>query len=793
MTLESLKKQLNSINLCDCQKINAFWQPSACGNFIYFTTIDNKKWYLERTYIWSKLDQSFLMPRYAQEAEIIWPQNKALHEEILVVFDHKGRLWTREELSGQYLISFYLKNYSEYIRVMAQHFIDVKKMVNIIKEVNTDLENKNKLISNLQKLYYAYQLHYSCPSTIYFVFDKMVYDFKQFLLTFLDKNTTNSYLANFMRAEIIKKLLESNHNFKKTCQNSRGIMFAQGIEPSTFYCTPKFYHCFDKDNEIMEKIIASKDLNKFLAYRAIIPLGFQINEESQYIESHLLSSHLCKLMALVSQKLKLSMEELQQKKLDEIIEIIRNEKPAEDTVIKGIGASQGVARGLVKVIKNSEDKDSFDANNVLVTRITDPSMVSIMSKAAAIVTDIGGITSHPAIISRELGIPCVVGTKNASSVLKDGMKIAVNGTEGTVTILFEKDDDGFNKDCDEMLEAFRRAYKTMDTNTFETSIDYTAIDPYIASLWIKRLLRMIEDTKKLKLPPIETARLFPNPSALRNLVIFDLFMASFARATLQEKKKIALFYFDALKSWCHSHPFALDFKNKIHSPEEIKKYTVKTLAADNNIAKKIGRLINACYHLSYTLYGDMNPQILYENYGPYYIEDEKFDKAIMVIKEFKNLRPVEFIDEIKNFPFEFIKIISIYKNVKFTIDAITHTNYRGDNINGLKFYSLEIDGKKLKNEDIDLATTITENFARLVWNKHRQSGFEKQKIRYLYQKCYNYKNLCFKLSHDWNPENELIEAVKSKTLKEWPKFKSKEDKDEFFLKIIDPRNDFSGT
>ena len=78
--------------------------------------------------------------------------------------------------------------------------------------------------------------------------------------------------------------------------------------------------------------------------------------------------------------------------------------------------------------------NKFKEGNVLVTKITDPTMVMIMNEASAIVCDIGGITSHPSIISRELGIPCVVNTKEATSKLQDGQKIIVNGTTGEIFV-----------------------------------------------------------------------------------------------------------------------------------------------------------------------------------------------------------------------------------------------------------------------------------------------------------------------------------------------------------------------
>lgn len=102
-------------------------------------------------------------------------------------------------------------------------------------------------------------------------------------------------------------------------------------------------------------------------------------------------------------------------------------------IIKGLGASSGTASGRVKIINVSKNKPSFKQDDILVTKITDPTMVPLMAKAGAIVCDIGGMTSHPSIVSRELSIPCVVATKNATGRLKNNMIVTVDGLKGEVS------------------------------------------------------------------------------------------------------------------------------------------------------------------------------------------------------------------------------------------------------------------------------------------------------------------------------------------------------------------------
>ncbi len=101
-------------------------------------------------------------------------------------------------------------------------------------------------------------------------------------------------------------------------------------------------------------------------------------------------------------------------------------------LIKGVGASPGRAEGKVVVIKSPAEFSKMKRGRILIAPITSPPWLLVMQKAAAIITDHGGILSHAAIVCREFGIPAVVGTGNATSVLKEGIKIIVDGKRGKV-------------------------------------------------------------------------------------------------------------------------------------------------------------------------------------------------------------------------------------------------------------------------------------------------------------------------------------------------------------------------
>jgi pyruvate, water dikinase len=103
-----------------------------------------------------------------------------------------------------------------------------------------------------------------------------------------------------------------------------------------------------------------------------------------------------------------------------------------ETLIRGLGASPGTAVGPVRVLHAPEDGVRLKSGDVLVATMTSPDWVPLMRRASGIVTDGGGMTSHAAIVSRELGIPCIVGTGRATRVLHDGQVVTVHAREGIV-------------------------------------------------------------------------------------------------------------------------------------------------------------------------------------------------------------------------------------------------------------------------------------------------------------------------------------------------------------------------
>ena len=115
---------------------------------------------------------------------------------------------------------------------------------------------------------------------------------------------------------------------------------------------------------------------------------------------------------------------------------LENDKPTGKVdSIKGQSASHGVAKGRVKIILTNKDMHKISVGDILVSPMTRPDFVPAMKKAVAFITDEGGIPCHAAIVAREMKKPCIIGTKIATQLLKDGMEVEVDANKGIVKII----------------------------------------------------------------------------------------------------------------------------------------------------------------------------------------------------------------------------------------------------------------------------------------------------------------------------------------------------------------------
>jgi pyruvate,water dikinase len=108
---------------------------------------------------------------------------------------------------------------------------------------------------------------------------------------------------------------------------------------------------------------------------------------------------------------------------------------AERREVRGFAASSGVVEGVARIVKSADELSRLQTGDILVCQVTNPTWTPVFNKIRAAVSDIGGSMSHAAIVAREYGLPAVVGTGNATSMIKDGQRIRVDGGRGIVTLL----------------------------------------------------------------------------------------------------------------------------------------------------------------------------------------------------------------------------------------------------------------------------------------------------------------------------------------------------------------------
>jgi pyruvate,water dikinase len=109
-------------------------------------------------------------------------------------------------------------------------------------------------------------------------------------------------------------------------------------------------------------------------------------------------------------------------------------RAGESVLLRGTPASSGQAEGIARVITDPHRAD-LRPGEILVTRYTDPAWTPLFFTAKALITEVGGVLSHGAVVAREMGLPAVVGVAEATTRIQSGQRLKVNGADGTVELL----------------------------------------------------------------------------------------------------------------------------------------------------------------------------------------------------------------------------------------------------------------------------------------------------------------------------------------------------------------------
>lgn len=482
-----------------------------------------------------------------------------------------------------------------------------------------------------------------------------------------------------------------------------------------------------------------------------------------------------------------------------------------EKILHGVGTSFGTAKGTVKIIRTAADYASFQKDQILVTHITDPTRVPIMGKSAGIICEIGGLTSHPAIVSREMGIPCVVQAHNAMSILKDGQEIHLNGqtgeiylnsldakTEKTKTPLNQPKESHTTHATSDWINDHNESYVNtigaMDMGTLQP-YDWFQFHPLFDREWCMYIEKIIDEMNKRGLTAKDLTPHPFEPFTQRDFMSFGFLTVKTARSPKEKRMKIMEFYNELAKARYKKDSYSLEGTSIVLLPNEADALAQKIPFNEPKpiITRQLGNIYSASYTLQNGLYLDFYMGYGHEYFGPFPMDDLFGAGTILVIKHFPDMRPTDIWPDFKS-PCKSLRMYSIYKNVSFKTDLFTcHGVFTGNTVTGLVKWALEIDGKFVTDEkQIEKLSEQLMELSKNQWEVLVKQDFETQKQTGLLINCYNHKPLTDQLGLDWRPTAEMKKAVAGKQFvgpNYWQIPSDDAKRREYWKKIMDPRNE----
>jgi len=417
---------------CEVKKIPGM--PSGHDTVLIFEH-KGKKLYCHRPYYRNTVaDKSLIYDALALDKKTIYG------EEGGVFFDQDGRIWCDKSLRVEKLLQLFTERPQRYLTIMAEKVDSNKAIIEILRDVEKELKKSEAdLRGCLKQLHSCYTDFYRFYSSTYIVYDALVLKFQELLKRFLCEGESNNYLTSFLRSPITREAMRQGAMGEATTGQKRPTGFHGAVK--IFYAEPEFYTTREEDTHVISKLarsdLTSEEREAFFSLRSIIPLNIQINEETHYIETKMLWPLTGKLFKMIGEQLNLTEKEIDEMRIEELEKALRQ---TEQMCLRGLGVSPGVVEGRVRIIRSIADYERFEKGDILVTHITNPSMVILMNKAAGIICDIGNVMSHPSIIAREMGRPCIVSARDeqgnpATRVLREGDRIRMDGGSGKIEVL----------------------------------------------------------------------------------------------------------------------------------------------------------------------------------------------------------------------------------------------------------------------------------------------------------------------------------------------------------------------
>lgn len=476
-------------------------------------------------------------------------------------------------------------------------------------------------------------------------------------------------------------------------------------------------------------------------------------------------------------------------------------------LLTGTAASIGTVSGKVRVVRTMEDLHGVQQGDILVAEKTSPDFVIVFKKINGIITDSGGSTSHAAIIARELGIPAVVGTENATQVLHDGQVVTIDGGAGKV---YEGD---ISLGTITRISSFSPIQSTgNDIDDLVNAI--TGGINEVSELWplkplqllgyidVDQCLDMYTKLKSLVNQGMsfqEIAKLFEYPSKIR------LFLINSGLTGLKAAQKLDIgaistadqiqfteWMIQILKELTVEDPLCMQGKNILFNNNQVGEF-VKSHhfeSETDEMKEALSLLSTSLIALTWSFYWDYFPETGSETHGVYDVSKQFGNASSLLVKDYFNISPYEIWPYAKDIPVKSIVLSQIYCTNEIYLNfgnRIVNNNNIGELAT---HYSLQFDGKNITSSEaiyqlIEVINSVAKKQTEIV-----NSLDDLEKVRFGTRLAYYArKEFYLHFNSDWYPE-EMVEKTLQKLGRTFIDIYRNEPNRslDFKKKLYDPRN-----
>lgn len=481
-----------------------------------------------------------------------------------------------------------------------------------------------------------------------------------------------------------------------------------------------------------------------------------------------------------------------------------------EALLIGVASSQGLYSGKVRLVHSVEDLDKVQEGEILVCSKTTPDYTAVFERIGAVVTETGGMTSHAAVVARELGKPSVVGTKDAMTILRNEQVITVFGSIGKVYDGIVEVD---SVDVESIKAEGIEDHFLLSGNDIDDFLSYMLISlPPEQEIWPMSpsqmlpffdmnqaidLLRKFRQLDEDGVSDRQVAELFVTPARVKTMIINVAILGSkTAHRLLPEQVTVAdqIYLTEKLlklcKLLCNNDDKYLYGRTLFFKQEQIKELEHMILEREGNDLKVSNDFSSTTFLLNWSFVWDIFSYTTNTLHGPYDLSAAHGpDRQLMIRQlDFKELTEVWPLAE--ELPCRTITFYQVYQTKNLWMSVGARLRGEGD-FSHLKKQIILIDGEYVSDEDLIKLSQYFKELTAKQTNYINEMDKRELIVRSAKLSYFSFKNFYTYFKEDWFPENEVRKTVSELYDKIFaPKPEAKKRSGEDTRRLWDPRNEY---